>query len=478
MSFFAQSYGELPITLQHGVVSAKGLEFRLHRTRDSLIERTRLELLRSDCISTRERDEVLASRLRSLINVAVKMVPHYRAGLRNGVLPHPDDFDDIFELLSQFPFTEKSHLRGREDQFLCEGISTRSLRVGYTSGSTGSPTKIFETQDSLSKRFGFVGRLRSWAGVQAPLRPRRAQFTGRSVAQGGDVPWRWNLFDHALLLSSVHLNPSSVRNYVRALRKCQPTLIDGYPTAMFTLAKLAEAEGLTLPRIPTAIASAETLTEEMRRTISRAFSARVFNQYAASEPSCFWSDCEAGSLHIHSEYGVSEIIRPDGSPSGVGEIGEVVVTSVLNNVMPLIRYRTGDLAVRGLDEACSCGRTLPRVQRVIGRQDEIVFTKERGFVGRLDPVFKGLEGIVESQIRHESLTVFRVLLVPDRAKWTAEQRRKLEINLQEKLGSSQRILIEEVPSIERGPNGKFRSVVSLCRSDYPIMLEPYTDLDP
>ena len=80
--------------------------------------------------------------------------------------------------------------------------------------------------------------------------------------------------------------------------------------------------------------------------------------------------------------------------------------------MPLLRYRLGDVAIAEADVPCACGRAMPRIRKVVGRLDDILFVPQRGYVGRLDPVFKGLENIIETQIIQETLDTIRVLLVP------------------------------------------------------------------
>src|SRR5690606_15500097 len=136
--------------------------------------------------------------------------------------------------------------------------------------------------------------------------------------------------------------------------------------------------------------------------MEEAFGCKVFNQYAASEPSCFWSSCEEGTLHIHPEYGISEVVDDDGNPVPPGVEGDVVVTSFLSRVFPLIRYRLGDRAILAPPGTkCACGREMPVVEMVVGRRDDILYVPERGFVGRLDPVFKGTMPLLEAQIVQE-----------------------------------------------------------------------------
>jgi phenylacetate-CoA ligase len=235
---------------------------------------------------------------------------------------------------------------------------------------------------------------------------------------------------------------------------------------MLIIARLARRLHLELPRPKALIVSAETLFPQDRCELKAAFGCQVYNQYAASEPSCFWCDCEEGLMHINPEYGISEIVGPNGQAVPPGKPGDVVVTSFLNPVMPLIRYRLGDVAVAGSDTRCACGRQMPRIERVVGRVDDILFVPSRGYVGRLDPAFKGLDHVIEAQIVQESLAQIRVLVVPDKGFDTRAENR-LVSNLRTKLGDEVEIEVEQVACIPRGPNGKFRSVISKVKHLYP-----------
>ena len=172
-------------------------------------------------------------------------------------------------------------------------------------------------------------------------------------------------------------------------------------------------------------------------------------------------------MHIHPEYGISEVVRPDGRPAAAGEEGDVVVTSFLHRIMPLLRYRLGDRAILAPEgERCDCGRAMPVVARVVGRIDDTLYVPERGFVGRLDPVFKGDMAILEAQIEQQSLDHIVVRLVPANG-WRPEQEKHLLHNLRAKLGSSVSITIDECEAIPRDANGKFRSVLTKVKDQYP-----------
>jgi phenylacetate-CoA ligase len=459
----------MPIWAQNLMVTGKGYQFRLRRTSDSLIERHLSLLLKSQWWSEEQFAEYRDARFRDLIAVALKDVPHYR-GLAKREGFTAADFNGVADV-TRLPMLAKTDLRGRESEFCNETVPHGRRIILNTSGTTGTPLAMTETQETVSRRVAYVARLRSWIGVSNPLHPRRAQFTGRTIVPSTQSPdrhvyWRHNRADHSLLLSSYHISPKTAGHYIDALRRHQPELVDGYPSCLLALAQCAGGRITGLDRIRGVITTSETVTADDRRLIETAFGARVHDQYAASEPSCFWGECEHGVMHESPEYGITEILDVNGNEVGPGEEGEAVVTSFLNDAMPLIRYRTADLVVRGPDAPCDCGRRLRRMDRIIGRIEEMLYFPERGYTQRLDIAFKGLKGIIEAQVIQDALDHLTVLLVVD-GNVAPDLPHVLEENIHEKLGMSVGVTCQFVDRIQRGPNGKFKAVITQVRHLYP-----------
>jgi phenylacetate-CoA ligase len=153
----------------------------------------------------------------------------------------------------------------------------------------------------------------------------------------------------------------------------QPVLLDGYAEALDFLAHYLKMHGGVAVRPRAIMSSAQTLPQTSRRLIEEAFGCRVFDKYGAREFSGIAYECEAhAGHHVVGEGYIVEILR-DGEPARPGEAGEVVITDLNNYCLPFIRYRIGDLAVAmNADEACTCGRGLPRIGDVEGRVQSII----------------------------------------------------------------------------------------------------------
>lgn len=471
MATFAENvYNKSPIWLQNIFISVKGWQFRYGRENNRILKNQYSLLLKSEKWSYEQYRDYQIQELRKILNLAFQHVPYYR-NMQKEIGCQVDDFKNL-EDIQLLPILEKDVIRKSPELFLNETVDRKKYFKSFTGGSTGTPLLFYEMQESFSRRWAFVTRLRHWAGLTNPFYPRRAQFTGRNIVPSNQDStkkcyWRRNIPGNAMLFSTTHISPETVPYYTQALGRFKPELIDGYPKALFIIARLAREMHLQLPRPQAIIVSGETLLPQHRQEIEAAFQSKVFDQYAASEPSCFWCDCEHGNMHVNPEYGLSEIVDSQNAPVRPGEIGDVLVTSFLNPAMILIRYRIGDLAVPSSETSCACGRQMPLIERIEGRiEDDIIFVPERGFVGRMSPVFKGLSNIIETQIVQESLDDIKVLIVPDNG-FKAEIAENLVQNMRKRLGQKVRITWETVEFIPRRPNGKFANVVSHVKHLYP-----------
>ena len=443
-----QFYSALPIPLQHLSATAQGAQY--HHWRYGGLFQGYLETLkRTEYLpgeQLRELQRVELNRLRQFVSMHV---PHYG---KHGTAD----------------FTTKDQVRERPQDFIADTFSRRALISWHTSGTTGKPLTVYYSREAMQKMWAFVELYRNTARVTKE--DPRGQFTGKMIVpprqpESTKIFWRRDLANHALLLSTVHLLPRNLPFYAAALERFRPAYLSGYPSSMYVLADYYRQSGRPAPRLKAALTSAETLLDHQRRAIEETFATRVFDQYGQAEMQSFWYECGAGRMHAHPLAGVTEILRPDDTPAAPGEMGEVVLTGLVNYAMPLIRYRVGDTA-RFANENCSCGRGTPVIEEIGGRLDDFVYTRERGFLGRLDTVLKGVRNIVESQLEQESLDVLRVRFVPAPG-FTAEDLQVLENNLRARVGPSIHLEFACTDRIPRSTNGKYRFAISRLDRNVP-----------
>jgi len=441
-------YRGLPVPLQHACATIQGTRYYHWRYGGVFQEYLRF-LRRTEYFPPHELRDLQSAAHQRLLQRAAASVPHYR---RHGV-------DGI---------TTKDQVRERAADFIADGLPRRSLIRWHTSGTTGTPLTTYYNRAAMRKMWAFVELYRNTAGVSRD--DRRGQFTGKPIVPPGPpssnkIFWRRDFANHALLLSTVHLSPDNMRAYADAIERFRPVYLSGYPSSMYILAEYYRQSARPAPRLKAALTSAETLLDYERRAIEETFSTRVFDQYGQAEMQSFWYECPAGRMHAHPLAGITEILREDGTPAAAGEMGAVVLTGLVNEAMPLIRYRVGDTA-RFSAASCPCGRSMPVIEEIGGRLDDIVFTRERGFLGRLDPVLKGVRHIVECQLEQESLDLLHIRYVPA-ADFGGEDLQLLENNLRARVGRGIHLEFQCTDRIPRSANGKFRFVISHLDPNIP-----------
>jgi phenylacetate-CoA ligase len=449
-------YRAMPAPIQHLATAVYGLKMRVVRY-GSVYRRTRRALAASEKLSREQLARLQAQELRRVVLHAVSRTRYFQELFRElrlspEAIRAPED-------LRRLPLLDKGTVLARAQDLRAANVT--SVRSYFTSGTSGTTLEVPIDDASRQRNYAFFMRALSWAGVEGG---RSATFAGRPIvpatAMRPSTVWRWNPAMRNRLFSSYHLSPANAAAYSRALCDYAPDYIDSYPSSVAALASLLEEARLPAPRPRAVITSSETLTVAQRELIERVFG-RCFDQYGCTEQSVFVSQCEYGAYHAHPEYGIVEILRPNGEPARPGETGEIVCTSFTNDAFPLLRYRVGDLAVLG-DPGCPCRRAFATLHEIVGRMDDVLTTPDGRAVGRLDPVFKGRRTIREAQIvqMSSSRVSVRIVAGPD---YTDDDGVSVVKEMEARLGSEMKIFVELVGFIERTTGGKFRAVVNQTR---------------
>ena len=327
----------------------------------------------------------------------------------------------------------------------------------HTSGTTGKPVELWWSRLTVRHWYAInEARCRRWYGISR--KDRWAIIGGKlvtPVAQRQPPFWIWNSGLNQLYMSAYHLAPDLIPTYLDALRRYRITYLFGYSAALHAVAETALRLGRTDVRLAVVISNAEPLLEHQRCAITEAFSCPVRETYGMAEIVTGASECEHGKLHLWPEVGFVELVNDDHHMST--QPGDLVCTGFLNTDMPLIRYRIGD-AGRISTNHCGCGRTLPVMEALEGRSDDLVVTMDGRKVGRLDPIFKGGLPLIEAQIIQEALTRVRLRYVPA-LNCSSAIEDQLRARIQSRLGPVE-VVFERVSHIPRSAVGKFRPVVS------------------
>jgi phenylacetate-CoA ligase len=454
-------YRASPVWLQHLETTGYGWLWKHHRYggrfSEFVHEYAARERYRED-----EWQAYQTAALRRLLDHACRHVPYYRESFARARVTMPDSQSIGLDDLGHLPMVTKQDLRRRPSELLADTVHRGSLYGMQTSGTTGTPVTVHVDRDAFrSWHAAHESRWRAWAGVNR--RNSRAMIGGRRVVPqpAASAPfWRYNWAERQIYLSAYHISPDNTPHYVRAVNRFEPDYLVGYASSLFLLARLIREAGLVVFSPRAVLTTSETLRPEMRETIESVYQCPAFDAYGSVELCCLATECERHRLHVSPDVGILELLDETGRPVGPGEAGEIVATGLLNHAQPLIRYRTGDWAVRS-EEACPCGRAMPVIREIVGRIEDLVIAPDGREVVRLHGAFEAVPSIREGQIVQEDYAVYRVRLVMDRA-LRDEDHRVLQQRFEELVGPVT-LTCEVVDHIERSANGKFQVVISKVR---------------
>lgn len=461
-SFKERLYDGAPVFIQNMMVSLQGAIFRRQRFTGKFWT----YLKKAEARAHMEQEELEAYQLQALtdfLKFCYSNSPFYRAAFdKVGFVP-----DALCSLgdIKRLPILEKEDLRKFSEQIKTKVSQKENLIPVHTSGTTGTPISVGFTHDDMQQRMAFLFRMLGRFDIK-PF-TKSVRFSGRTLFPRAEVNkkfWRMNYASNQLLMSSYNLKPENFKFYVKKLQKFQPKLIDGYPSSIYILARYINSmnlQGVIKPKL--IMTTAETLEIYQRAEIKEAFGdCPICNQYASSEGAPFITEDEFGELVINTDTGVFEFVKPGTDmPAEEGEIGEMLVTSFTTHAYPLIRYRIGDTVEQG-PMKMSRSMQMPTVEAILGRQEDILFTPFRGYVGRLDTVFKASPlTIRETQIVQTSPTSIRLNVVPDESNFKPEDLDMIKNEIRDRLGDVDIdvLMFKELP---RGKNGKLRAVIGLA----------------
>jgi len=395
--------------------------------------------------------------LRRIIEIAATKVPYYQTKWKkiSWKSVHTSD------LLLQLPLLDKQVIRQHEKQFLVEGVDRRALLVDSTSGTTGTALRIYKAPAMLPKYWAaYEVMARNIAGVTRDM--PRAMMGGRSVIPGAtNTPpyWRYNKYWHQLYLSSYHVSERTAPYYIDAIGTYGSSWLTGYGSAIAALAESAMRNNISSLPLRAVLVSGDTLLPGMRAVIEQFFQCRCYDHYGQSEFVCMAMECSHGQKHLLPTVGMVEIVREDGSPCVPGEVGEIIATSLLNDAMPFIRYKTGDYAAWGDDQPCPCGNQNRTLTKLEGRVDDFLLTTDGRRIGRLSTAMKGSPTIHSAQIVQDKPGHGFLLVRPSNGYHSSHGTIVVE-DILSRIGSFDLQLIE-VPEIPKTLRGKTRLVVRL-----------------
>ncbi len=406
--------------------------------------------------------------LQRQVATVYEKVPFYRHALRARGVSAQDirSLDD----LDRLPFTTKSDFRDNYPFGLLAVPRRQLSRVHASSGTTGKPTVVAYTQADVDMWREVCARNLVAGGVTEDDMVQIAM--GYGLFTGG---LGWHYGAEYLGATVVPMSSGNTRRQIMLLQDFEATVFCATPSYAIYLAEQADEMGvdLTQTALRVGIHGAEPWSDEMRREIARRMGLDPIDTYGLSElvgPGVS-GECTAHcGLHINEDHFLAEIVDPkSGERLPPGERGELVITALTKEALPVIRYRTGDIT--RLDPSpCSCGRTLARMEKVSGRTDDMLILRGVNvFPSQIETVLLRVEGVQP----HYMILVDRDMgamddveiwvevsqdLFADNIGRLRELQQTAEFEMYETLGIHARIKLVEPHSIERSM-GKSQRVV-------------------
>ena len=398
----------------------------------------------------------------TLLRHAANTVPHYRESIPGELLQGALDEARWLDV----PLLSRQQVQSAGSALLCERPPQGHEKAGekVTSGSTGMPVTVYSTQ--VTRLFWLMNSVRDllWQGwdLAAPLaviRPEVDLPPGESQQRQG-----WG-YATSLLTSTGPGLAMNVRTPVHQqldwLRQQFGARQQGYLLSLPTNLRALAEQGYDFAGIKGLASYGELLDEPTRAIVEAAAGLRVADTYSSVEVGAMSLQCpEAGGRHILSDSVLLEVLNEQDRPCAPGETGRVVVTLLHNLYAPLIRYEVGDYAVAG--GSCSCGRTYPLLERVLGRQRNMIHHPDGSQHWPSLPVKDWARGVPVRQFQVVQLTLerIRVNLVVT-ATVSAEQEQFMREQLTHYLAWPFEFEFSYVDEIPRSKGGKYEDVVSM-----------------
>ncbi len=414
------------------------------------------ELNQTEFYSKEQLENYNNIKLKKIIEHSYKYVPYYRELFDNLKLK-PGDITKISDL-EKLPFLDKRIVRDNLDKFISKRLIDRMImKKARTGGSTGTPLSLF--RDYYSINFENASLWRSWLHA-GDYSLKRVTLRGESILplESKTPPfWKYSPATKELKMSSYHLNDETASLYIDKIIDFDPKIIYAYPSIVYQMALYFDKFNKPL-KLKAVFTSSENLGIKQKKLIERVFDCKVYDWYGQAERVSAISHCEEGTYHVVEDYSITELITTE---QGV----EVVGTSLNNYLMPLIRYRTGDI-VELSSKKCSCGRAFRSVERINGRSDKYVITSEgiKIPVIILSFITDYANNIDEAQFIQKKKGELIVRVVTNN-NFTDSDLNDLIYLSKKYTSNAMKIEVETVNEIPKGPNGKFVGLISSIDSD-------------
>ena len=349
-----------------------------------------------ETMSRRHLQELQLKRLNQTVRQAYKNIPFYRdyfSKLKLG----PGDITSL-EDIRKLPFTSREDLRENYPFGMLAVAKEQVVRLHTSSGTTGKPKAIFFSKKDVDRAAELIARCLIMTGVKKDDVLQNMMtyglFTGALVMHYGA---------EKVGVLVIPAGPGNTKRQIALMQDFKTTTLHLTPSYALYLASVMHNEGLDPQKdffLRRAYLGSEPYSEETRKKIEKFFHIDVFNSYGLSEmngPGVAFECGEKNGMHLWEDNFIMEIINPDtGEEIPEGEKGELVLTTLCREAMPILRYRTRDITMI-IPGKCRCGRTHRRISRIIGRTDDMIIVRGVNiFPQQIERVLMGIKAVAQN----------------------------------------------------------------------------------
>jgi phenylacetate-CoA ligase len=400
-----------------------------------------------ETISRKALEELQLKRLKQTVRQAYKNIPFYKEYFSKLNIKS----NDIASLkdMRKLPFTTRDDLRENYPFGMLAVSKEQVVRLHTSSGTTGKPKAIFFSKKDVDRAAELIARCLIMTGIKKDDVLQNMMtyglFTGALVMHYGA---------EKVGVLVIPAGPGNTKRQIALMQDFKTTTLHLTPSYALYLASVMGNEGMVPKRdlsLRRAYLGSEPYSEETRNKIEKFFGIDVYNSYGLSEmngPGVAFECAEKNGMHLWEDNFIMELIDPDtGEKVPEGEKGELVLTTLCREAMPILRYRTRDI-VTIIPGKCKCGRTHRRISRIIGRSDDMIIIRGVNiFPQQIERVLMGIKAVAQNyQIvleAYDQMTV-RVEISKDLFDGRVEHLVNLQNEITEKLRSE--ILVK--PKVE------------------------------
>jgi phenylacetate-CoA ligase len=421
----------------------------------------------AECMSAEDTSELQLQRLQAVVKRAYEYVPYYKKHF-NDLNVGPEDIETLGDI-EKLPFTSKTDLREAYPFGMFAVPTDDIVEVHTTSGTTGKPTVSGYTEDDLDIWGEVMARALTMTGVRRSDKIQNSYgyglFTGgMGIHYGGQK----------IGATVIPISAGNTMRQLEIMQDFETTVLTCTPSYGLYLAEVAEQEGIDTERLKLKAGcfGAEMWTEEMRQELEKRLNISAQNIYGLTEiigPGVAMECSVKNGLHIFEDHFFPEIIDPQTMKQMPdGEKGELVLTTLTREGMPVIRFRTRDITAlnRGI---CECGRTQVKMDRITGRSDDML--KIRGvivFPSQIEKALLKIEGlepqyqIIVTRPHHldeiEVMVETSPALFSDEVKHIEEIKKNIENKIHNEIGLRVNISLVEPKSLPRSEGKAVRVI--------------------